>query len=541
MSFKEILDKKEEEKEEEKEKEKEKEKNKEKEKEKDETDEKIRTLFKKIRTFDQLKNEVYEIKKSYEKTCEEINEFKEKTNIALNLFGKNRGGRTTFEQIEEEKNYKNLINDKLTEMDKKFKIILGDININEEEKEKEKEKKISKNNKENSKDTKDNKNSTSNKFPDQEKKGKILNLSEINRRLAQLHLSKISTYDFDAKNEITTKKITDVESRMNELITNLFGEASLGDKNRNNLKIKNKLAFVSKKEFDAHKSKSEEEFSKIWGEIDKLKKLFDDIINKQKDKTSVTDLENMRDLILKKIEELFLNQNEKYSSNFSNLEVLQEQFKKLLELLAIKEEEEKENWLIAKKPINGYSCASCESFIGDLKNDKNKFIQWNKMPSRERDLTGEKFYRIGNGYSRLLQMINFDSNGNVTLNPFPNSKNNSSTNNNSIKMSGNDNFNKSRELNKSSSYERIHSAKNKKGSKEKNKSNDFMKSRNEENKTNRKLPAIKCSMSSDNFDKLIDKQNINIINQNISIGGNNTSYNFQNSKKTKVLKKNQLK
>ena len=537
MSFKEILDRKEEEKEEEKEKkkEKEKEKNKEKEKEKDETDEKIRTLFKKIRTFDQLKNEVYEIKKSYEKTCEEINEFKEKTDITLNKFGKNRGGRTTFEQIEEEKNYKNLINDKLTEIDKKFKIILGDININEEEKEKEKEKKIAKNNKDNSKDTKDNKNSTTNKFPDQEKKGKILNLSEINRRLGQLHLSKISTYDFDAKNEITTKKLAEVESRMNELITNLFGE------NRNNLKIKNKLTFVSKKEFDDHKSKSEEEFSKILGKIDKLKKLFDDIINKEKDKTSITDLENMRDLILKKIEELFLNQNEKYSSNFSNLEVLQEQFKKLLELLAIKEEE-KENWLIAKKPINGYSCASCESFIGDLKNDKNKFIHWNKMPTRERDLTGEKFYRIGNGYSRLLQMINFDSNGNVTLNPFPNSNNNSSTNNNSINMSGNDNFNKSGELNKSSSYERIHSAKNKKGSKEKNKYNDLVvKSRNEEIKTNRKLPAIKSSMSSDNFDKLIDKKNINIINQNISIGGNNTSYNFQNSKITKVLKKNQLK
>ena len=75
---------------------------------------------------------------------------------------------------------------------------------------------------------------------------------------------------------------------------------------------------------------------------------------------------------------------------------------------------EAENWLLAKKPVNGYSCAACESYIGDLRDDTHKFIPWNKMPLRD---PGDKLYRMGNGFSKMLQMLNFDNNGNVSLNP----------------------------------------------------------------------------------------------------------------------------
>ena len=73
-----------------------------------------------------------------------------------------------------------------------------------------------------------------------------------------------------------------------------------------------------------------------------------------------------------------------------------------------------DNWLLAKKPVNGYSCAACESYIGDLRDDAHKFIPWNKMPLRD---PGDKLYRMGNGFSKMLQMLNFDNNGNVSLNP----------------------------------------------------------------------------------------------------------------------------
>lgn len=344
-----------------------------------------------------------------------------------------------------------------------------------------------------------------------------------------MNLSKLSTADFDTKSELFSKKISQVESKMNELISNLFGVTT--DK-IDEYKVKKQLSFVSKKDFETYKNKSDEEFTKIWEEINNLKKIFDDINNQSNKISTVKDLENMKDLILQKTEELFMNQNKKYSTNLATVEILQEQFKKLLELLAIKEEQEKENWLMAKKPINGFSCASCESFIGDLKNDKNRFIHWNKLPIREREMSGEKFFRVGNGYSRLLQMINFDSNGNVTLNPFANN-NNDNNNNNSMFSNSNEN-NKSRDMNKSS-RERNNSSNSRSRNASREKiNNELMKSKNDENKNNKKLPIIKCSMSSDNFEKLPYN------NKNSQSSGGNTNLNFKNSKITKVLKKNPL-
>ena len=510
-------------------------KEKEREKEKDETEEKIKTIFKKIKTFDQLKREVYEIKKSYEKTCEDIDLIREKFGGTFNKYskkGKKNGSTITFEQIEEEKNFKNYVNDKLNEIDKKFKFILGDIIINEDEDEEEigVVKNLS---------SKDLKNQIKNKT-ELTKKSKILNLSDVNRRLTQLHLSKMNSNDFETKSELFSKKINEVDTKINELISNLFG---VNIENIDFYKVKKQMTFVSKKDFETYKNKNDEEFEKIWEEINKLKKDYEEIIKKSNEGATLGDIKSMKDLILNKTEELFKNLNKKYSNNFATVEILEKQFKKLLELLAIKEEQDKENWLIAKKPMGGYSCASCESFLGDLKSEKNKFVHWNKMPFREREMSGDKFYRVGNGYSRLLQMINFDSNGNVTLNPFVNSSNDI---NNSSKFSNNNENNKSHEFNKSVSRERNNSSnsksRSKEGSKENNRTIDITRNRIEENKNNKKLPLIKSSMSSENFEKLSDKTNVNIkiINQNANSGGNNTSLNFKNSKITKVLKKNQF-
>ena len=496
-------------------------KEKEREKEKDETEEKIKTIFKKIKTFDQLKREVYEIKKSYEKTCEDIDLIREKFGGTFNKYskkGKKNGSAITFEQIEEEKNFKNYVNDKLNEIDKKFKFILGDIIINEDEDEEEigVVKNLS---------SKDLKNQIKNKT-ELTKKSKILNLSDVNRRLTQLHLSKMNSNDFETKSELFSKKINEVDTKINELISNLFG---VNIENIDFYKVKKQMTFVSKKDFETYKNKNDEEFEKIWEEINKLKKDYEEIIKKSNEGATLGDIKSMKDLILNKTEELFKNLNKKYSNNFATVEILEKQFKKLLELLAIKEEQDKENWLIAKKPMGGYSCASCESFLGDLKSEKNKFVHWNKMPFREREMSGDKFYRVGNGYSRLLQMINFDSNGNVTLNPFVNSSNDI---NNSSKFSNNNENNKSHEFNKSVSRERNNSSnsksRSKEGSKENNRTIDITRNRIEENKNNKKLPLIKSSMSSENFEKLYDKTNVNIkiINQNANSGGNNTSLNI---------------
>jgi len=47
-----------------------------------------------------------------------------------------------------------------------------------------------------------------------------------------------------------------------------------------------------------------------------------------------------------------------------------------------KEEKNADKWWLAKKPMGGNSCASCEAYIGDLQED-NTFIPWNQYPARE--------------------------------------------------------------------------------------------------------------------------------------------------------------
>ena len=88
-----------------------------------------------------------------------------------------------------------------------------------------------------------------------------------------------------------------------------------------------------------------------------------------------------------------------------NLKYLDQQIKHIVQVY-IKKLDKNENWLIAKKPINSNICASCESYIGDLK-DNSPYVPWNKYPLRDQ---GDKVYRLGNGFSKMLQMIQVDEN-----------------------------------------------------------------------------------------------------------------------------------
>lgn len=44
--------------------------------------------------------------------------------------------------------------------------------------------------------------------------------------------------------------------------------------------------------------------------------------------------------------------------------------------------EKGDNWLLAKKPLGGTSCASCEAYIGDIKNT-TEYLAWQKYPTRD--------------------------------------------------------------------------------------------------------------------------------------------------------------
>ena len=139
--------------------------------------------------------------------------------------------------------------------------------------------------------------------------------------------------------------------------------------------------------------------------IDELRRLFKDILEAFNKKADEKDLKDFETLLNNKLEELKLMSGKKFADKIDTgktLKYLDTQIKYILDILN-KKNDRNENWLIAKKPIGGHACASCESYLGDLK-ENDDYVAWNKYPHREHD----KNYRVGNGFSRMLNMLNLD-------------------------------------------------------------------------------------------------------------------------------------
>jgi hypothetical protein len=126
---------------------------------------------------------------------------------------------------------------------------------------------------------------------------------------------------------------------------------------------------------------------------DEISRYIDEIVNALKTKAGDKDMKNLEDYLQSKIEELKLQCHKKFADKLEtskNIKYLDTQVKHIIDVY-IKKMEKGDNWLIAKKPVNGYACASCESYIGDLQDNNNQHIPWNKYPVRD---PNDKSYRV---------------------------------------------------------------------------------------------------------------------------------------------------
>ena len=221
---------------------------------------------------------------------------------------------------------------------------------------------------------------------------------------------KIKTYDVEIK---------EIYQRLDSILAKLVShdrdfQGGLG-LDRDILK-----AYLTKDEFDKNMKSRDEDLNKLTREMPKAKDYISQMMITIKKKAETVELTNTKGILNEKIEELANACNLKFADKnecLKNFKHIEEQLKKILNILKRKSEQNQEgdgNWLLAKKPINGYSCASCESYIGELNNTIKKYIPWNRLPYKD---TGESMYRMGKGYSKMLQMINFENNGNVNISP----------------------------------------------------------------------------------------------------------------------------
>lgn len=59
---------------------------------------------------------------------------------------------------------------------------------------------------------------------------------------------------------------------------------------------------------------------------------------------------------------------------------------------------EADSWIMAKKPLGCFNCATCESNIKKV-TPHNEYLAWNKYPQQD------KIYRMGQGFSKMLQVM----------------------------------------------------------------------------------------------------------------------------------------
>ena len=413
------------------------------------------------KNIEQMKNNILEIMKELEKTKKDLNLHKENMNILSNKYEK---------EINKTGEDKSIINDRIRNLEKKINLLLGDISPKELENEDELRKKRA--------------------AEENKKKAEII---QINKKLAQLDSNKIDTAIFDMKTDKFLTQLDEFKNKLNELIFSIYGYT--GDQ----YEIPKNIKFVKEDEYIKHKLNMEYELGRLWAEIKKLKEMIDAIKENIKGNCKLKDIETNNNYILQKMDELLEGLNKKFvlkSDNSNAFKNLEDQFRRIILLLATKIEHENNNWLLAKKPISGYSCAACESYIGDLKEEKDdKYLTWKKLPLREREKESEqeKLYRLGNGYSHILKMVGVDPSGNVSLNP---------NSNKDLKMlfPGNNEMNKTKEgfdikIKKNIIFPRAESAK---------KTYHVIKTKNKEGK----LPMIKGNtLSMDDFDKIIENPN----------------------------------
>ena len=154
-------------------------------------------------------------------------------------------------------------------------------------------------------------------------------------------------------------------------------------------------------EFIREETKVNEKFKK---DIDAYKQFNNEIIETLKKAASIQDLKNLEDYLVDLLDEFkdklykLYPRKSDVNKNFKTLEL---QIKQLYEII-VKKDGKSENWMLAKKPVGCFTCASCENYLGELKENDEK-VFWNQMPDYEKNINAN---RIGNGFSRILNLVN---------------------------------------------------------------------------------------------------------------------------------------
>ena len=211
----------------------------------------------------------------------------------------------------------------------------------------------------------------------------------------------------DLQNVKRKLELLNSKSHENETIQqDILNKINQSSNNRTQFSGSDKYLEVIK--YEDFKAQIIKEFSSVNDNFTHLRRLVDNILDSLKNKPSYRDIKVLEEELTAKLEELKVASAKKFAEKIEstkNFKYLDQQIRHIMQVY-IKKENKTDNWLLAKKPLNANLCASCEAYIGDLKDNSN-YQPWNKYPLRD---PNDKVYRLGNGFSKMLQMIQVDEN-----------------------------------------------------------------------------------------------------------------------------------
>ena len=246
------------------------------------------------------------------------------------------------------------------------------------------------------------------------------NLGEIREYLDKIE-TEISNILRDKTDKNKILLLSEKCDNLNEEIVKLKELIMLYDSDRKKLADLEPNKIIFQNDFDEFKESNDKIIDNIKQYLNDINYMMDNIrTNSSKGMATLKDLKNLEDKIISKMYEFGEQINEKFAEKkfvLRNNRFLKIEIKQKLDNYKNNEQRtEGTGWLLSKKPIGGHLCASCEAYIGDLK-DNDKYIPWNKYHKEPND----KLNKMNPLFSKMLQKLSTDykikrNNSNMEMN-----------------------------------------------------------------------------------------------------------------------------
>ena len=228
------------------------------------------------------------------------------------------------------------------------------------------------------------------------------------KELYNLHLSDVdeindtnnkilSVYEQVKKNGVDIQGILKKIDGINANISLLQTYYNSGLNNTSNQPIIDFSKFIDNQKLTDTIKPIIKEMEKMFQEIYSIRRELNDIDNLNKEFIKQSNLNKLEEKINEKIQDLKLTSFKKYLDKAEHYKAI----KNLEALIKVQVEENRkdaDSWIMAKQPLKCFNCATCESNIKNV-NPPNDYLPWNKYPP------GDKIYRMGQGFSHMLQMM----------------------------------------------------------------------------------------------------------------------------------------